>query len=110
MYEPDIIATLSELRRVTKPAGYAMHELFVVGDRALAEVNAGRADRQFPYRTDGMYCISASNPLSSVGYSPERIQHMYAAAGWQIESILPGSWAGRDNGVTYEDIVVARRI
>jgi hypothetical protein len=34
---------------------------------------------------------------------------MLASAGMTLVSVFPGSWSGREDGLSYQDIVVARK-
>ena len=71
-------------------------------------LRCGVADRTLPFRINGALSSSEDNPLTCTAYELSTVKQIYRDAGHEIVDILFGSWAGRDNGVTYQDIVISK--
>lgn len=79
----------------------------VLDDFATETVRKGTADRKLPIEVGGVWTYSQLNPLVCTAYPLELLHKVYSDAGQTILNIDFGSWSGRENGVTYQDIVVS---
>lgn len=108
MYQDPIVSVLKAVGKVMSPTGVCANTWLCIDDYAAYVLRCGLADRKLPYRIGNMWAVSEKSPLMSVAYELETIKEIYAAADHEILDILYGSWSGRDNGVTYIDIVMSR--
>jgi SAM-dependent methyltransferase len=108
MYEDAIIETLRAISKVMAPTGIFINTWLCVDDFAAYATRCGVADRTFPYRFGNMLAVSQKSPLQAVGYPLEIVRNIYDASGHEIIKILYGSWSGRENGVTFQDVVLSR--
>jgi SAM-dependent methyltransferase len=76
----------------------------------LDEQPAGaEATLDFRVAGDGFRTTNAATPETAVAYRREDLEQMLASAGMTLVSVFPGSWSGREDGLSYQDIVVARK-
>ena len=45
-----------------------------------------------------------------MAYKLDHFQKLLASAGFYIERLLPGIWAGRSHGASFQDVLVLRLI
>ncbi len=108
MWMPAINNLLGNLNAVVKPDGVCVNTWLIIDDFARYALSSGVADRKLPYVVDGAHTYSRENPLVCTAYDLGAVEAAYEAAGHRIQKIYWGSWSGRENGVTYQDIVVSR--
>jgi SAM-dependent methyltransferase len=108
MWQPAIIHMLKQFGRLVQPGATCVNTWLIVDKFAAYVLRCDLADRRLPYRVNGALTYQPSNPLMCVAYELEDVRRMYETAGHEIIEILWGSWSGRDNGVTFIDIVVSR--
>lgn len=104
---------LAELGRVLRPGGRVLGTWFVLNDesRAAMATRPGALNLSHVHQGDSQArVVDPVTPESAIGFEQERIVAMHAAAGLRIvEPIRFGSWCGRTDYVSYQDIVVAER-
>jgi SAM-dependent methyltransferase len=99
---------LRSLRDVMRPGGYCVNTWLMIDDFAAYVLRCGLADRALPYQVREAFTYSKENPLVCSAYREETVRRIYREANHEILEVLPGSWAGRDNGVSYQDIIISR--
>lgn len=82
----------------------------ILDDFAAQQVREGKADRVLPISVGGIQTYSQLNPLLCTAYPIGKLEEVYSNAGHRITEILFGSWAGRDNGITYTDLVISEKV
>lgn len=98
---------LAEMARVTRPEGRILATFFLLA----ADSPPPRSGRfSFAHR-HGHYAVdSAEVPEAAVAYAEEWVRERLAAHGLQApEPFRYGTWSGRPEGLSLQDIVVARR-
>lgn len=84
---------------------------FIVDERASQALATGSADRVLPYRVNGVFTYSRTNPLVCTAYTESDMRELYEKSNLEIIEILWGSWRGGvSNGLSYMDIVISRPI
>jgi SAM-dependent methyltransferase len=93
---------LGQIRRVLAPGGRALVTAFVLDpdapDPALA----------FGPVADGMAVVDPAVPEEAVAFESDWLLEALRAAGLDLVAIHPGSWTGREGGLSFQDVVVAR--
>jgi hypothetical protein len=107
MHRQSIINVLRDFSGILKPDGLCVNTWLAIDEFAAYALSCKLADRALPYEVDGFLTYSKENPLVCSAYRLHAIQEIYAAAGHTIVSILWGSWSGRGNGLTYQDVVIS---
>ncbi len=108
MLPGDVAHYLDEIARVLKVGGRCMATFFVLNDESKALIRAGRSTLPFRYEVEGCLTLSTRDPEAAVAYEEEAIFALLSAAGLRLSPpIHYGSWCGRENFLSYQDIVVA---
>jgi hypothetical protein len=73
-------------------------------------MDKGLADRTFPYEVSRCRVQIEKCPEEAVAYEENQIREFYQRHGLRVlEPIRYGSWCGRENGLSYQDMVLAKK-
>lgn len=110
MFLPDVQNYLTEISRMTKSGGITFITFFILETEALINIILNKSSLKFEYELEGGLTISEDIPESAVAYQPELIRSLYNNSHFTIEEpIHYGAWSGRENGLSYQDIIIARK-
>ena len=56
----------------------------------------------------GWHATLEAKPEEAVGFEEEWLLEALRAAGLDLVALHPGSWTGRSEGLSFQDVVVAR--
>ena len=104
----DVVETIKRFRPIAARDAIFVNTWLIVDDFAQDALNLGLTDRRLPIEVGGILTYSDSNPLVCTAFRLREVERIYAEAGHEIQEILYGSWSGRTNGVTYQDIVISK--
>jgi SAM-dependent methyltransferase len=93
---------LGQVRRVLAPGGRMLATFFVVDPEARAPALSFRPV------SGGMAVVDPSLPEEAVAYESEWVLEALRAAGLDLVELHPGLWTGRDDGLSFQDVAVAR--
>jgi SAM-dependent methyltransferase len=93
---------LGQVRRVLAPGGRMLATFFVLDPEAPAPALA------FGPVADGMAVVDPALPEEAVAYESEWLLEALRAAGLDLVELHPGLWTGREDGLSFQDVVVAR--
>lgn len=110
MWADPITRVLRSCNGIMAAGGWCINTWLCVDDFASYTLRCGLADRDLSLRVNGALTTTLDNPLACTAYELSAVREIYARAGHRIEEILWGSWSGRENGVSYQDIIVSRPI
>jgi len=102
MTADEALHELGQVRRVLAPGGRMLATFFVLDPEAPAPALA------FGPVADGMAVVDPALPEEAVAYEPEWVLEALRAAGLDLVELHPGLWTGRDEGLSFQDVVVAR--
>jgi len=102
---------LEEITRLLAPQGNALLTFFLLNERQAELAAAGSNDIQFQYG-EGPYRIRDMGiPESAVAYQEGYILEQLTMQGLVLQSpIYYGTWSGRPDGLSYQDILVAQHV
>jgi ubiquinone/menaquinone biosynthesis C-methylase UbiE len=101
---------LAEITRVLKPRGRCLATFFLITPESLQLITSGAGDFKFVSAVGGHYVADLKTEESAVAYTEETVRELYNKHALQIaEPIRYGSWCGRKDGLSYQDIVIATR-
>jgi len=101
---------LSEVARVLKPGGRCFITCYLLNPEALRMIDAGMSCETFRFEFDGCRIETAENPEHIVAYDESTILCLYEKAGLTLRTpVYHGSWCGRKNGLTHQDVIVAQK-
>lgn len=106
MSGPIIRHYLDEIRRVLRPGGRAVVTCFLLNGESQALIASGgsRLDLVHPYG-DGRVAFP-DNPDYAIGFDETAFGDWLADRGMRVRETLYGSWCGRDEFVSYQDILI----
>lgn len=101
---------LSEIARVLKPGAACVVTFFLLDAEARHGIGRGDAELDFRYEAAGCLTVDRREPETAVAHPEASVRELYARLGLAIqEPIRFGRWSGRSDGLSYQDIVVARK-
>jgi SAM-dependent methyltransferase len=101
---------LAEVRRVLASSGRGLFTHFVLDAKAEELMGQSRASLRFHVPLDDCWSVDPEVPERAIAYSEPTLRRMYGEAGLVIEEPLRfGAWAGRPDGLSYQDIVVVTK-
>ena len=103
-YRDDIESYLRELARALRPGGRVVVTFFLWDEDRLPAIMAGPHPLGFELDADVRFWRE-DDPLWAIGYSFSALDTMAAGAGFDVTSIVRGTWAG-DPGPQLQDVVV----
>lgn len=102
---------LRETARVLAPQGRCLVTWFLLNDASRQLIAAGRSTQPFAHALGDCLTTDALVREQAIAYDETRVRAMYAACGLRCDAPFAyGSWCGRSDYLTYQDIVVARRM
>ena len=107
LLETDATHYLAECERVLVPGGRLFATFFLLNDTSRALMADGRAGLQFLDVDERLAILDESLPEEAVAYDDEWVFETLRANGMELTGLHPGSWSGRDEHVSFQDIVIA---
>jgi ubiquinone/menaquinone biosynthesis C-methylase UbiE len=110
MMPADLEHYISEISRVLKRGGQTLITFFLLDEEARSLMKQHRSHVDFAFHGDGYWTMSASSPEQAVAFEEQYIRQLYKSNNMDVvEPIRFGSWSGRANPVSFQDIIVARK-
>jgi SAM-dependent methyltransferase len=101
---------LSEIRRVLAPGGRCLASFFLLNEESLDSIRSGESTINFRHDFGEYRTKDRDTPEAAIAYPEDYIRSLYAERGLGIvEPIHYGSWPGRRDFLSYQDVVVALR-
>jgi ubiquinone/menaquinone biosynthesis C-methylase UbiE len=99
---------LAEISRILRSGGRCLITLFLLGESP--DLEQGEKTVDFRYDMGAYKTINNKEPESAVAYGELYIRALFEKVGLKVKDpIHYGSWSGRTNFLSYQDIVVARK-
>ncbi|MDZ4695339.1 MAG: class I SAM-dependent methyltransferase [Deltaproteobacteria bacterium] len=110
---PEATHYLKEIGRVLKKGGRVLGTWFLLNEESRKLMVSAPNSPGLVYPMDGnpdVLVYSLDIPRGAVGFSETLVRQLHAQAGLKIaEPWNPGSWCGRADFLSYQDIVVATK-
>lgn len=111
MLPQDMENYLSEVSRVLKKGQRCLITYFLLNAQSLALVDAKLSTLDFKYVLSNYRTTSKTTPESAVAYAETYIRELYEKFGLEIiNPIKYGSWCGRKDYLSYQDIIIAVKV
>ena len=102
---------LSEISRVLKPLGRCFATFFLLNDESRALMHARESKRDFVHEVDGVFTTSQDTPEDAVAIPETAVKSMLDRCRMRLLApVHYGSWCGRTNYLSYQDIVVSEKL
>jgi len=110
MLPSDLENYFSEISRVLKKKGKTLVTYFLMNNESLKLVTQNLSTLDFKYKGEGYWTISNSEPEIAIGYDEDYIKNLFNTSRMRIiNPIHYGSWCGRKEYLSYQDIVIAEK-
>ena len=96
-----------EISRVLKPGGKLLVSFFLLSDRTKFMITQGMADYKFEFNKGNYSVIDDKFTESAVAYEEDYVLGFIKSCGFSSIKVYPGSWCGRKQYTSYQDLVLA---
>jgi SAM-dependent methyltransferase len=107
LLEADATHYLTECERVLAPGGRLFATFFLLNDTSRALMAAGDSGLTFLDVDERLAILDESLPEEAVAYDDEWVFETLRGNGLELVGLHPGSWSGREEFISFQDIVVA---
>lgn len=105
---PDAAANyVCETARVLRPAGMVLATYLLINDETRALATRGALPFAFRVQNARFWAVRERDPEAVVAYPQADVIALFESLGFE-PTVHPGKWAGRAEGMTWQDAVVAR--
>jgi SAM-dependent methyltransferase len=108
MMPDDVEHYLSEVYRVLAP-GRCLISYFLLNEESRRLTDAGNSTLAFTDTGDGYATISREVPERAVAFEEDVVRSLYRNVGLEIVRLDYGSWCGRENFLSYQDLILAAK-
>jgi len=110
MLPEDLENYLSEVARVMRSGGRCLISYFLLNTESLQLVDAKSSTLDFKHASGTYRTTNQTVPEEAVAYNEEYVHNLYDKFGLHIiEPVYYGSWCGRKDSLSYQDIAIASR-
>ena len=102
MRPPEVSNYLSEVARLLKSDGRCLATFFLLND----EQAKGANDLAFNYGEGEWRYVHEHSPESAVAYDESFVMKLLEKYGLVVEKKMYGRWSGREDGLSYQDILL----
>ncbi len=108
MFLDDIRNYVEQIYRVMKPGGRLLLTAFLLNDETESLIKAGKSTLAFDWcEFAGCYTPYPHLPEAAIGIPAPVMSSILSTRGFKIRTEHPGSWCGRTEFTSYQDIIVA---
>lgn len=100
---------LREIHRTLKPEGRCLITYFLITDESKACITEGRSTIAFKLKDDFYHLYDPSSPETIIAYNEEHVRKIHKDAHLPVDLLRYGSWCGRTDYLSYQDIVVSHK-
>lgn len=108
MRPPDVSNYLSEVSRLMKHNGRCLSTFFLLNDDQAALAKQGANTLAFNYGEGEWRYVHEHSPESAVAYDETVVMRLLEEHGLKLEKRFYGRWTGREDGLSYQDILLLR--
>ena len=110
MFRADMENYAGEIQRVLKKGGTCFITMFLLNEESQKLIQEGRSSQSFIHPLDGCVTADTKNPESAVAFQESSVRNLASRLGlFTREPIHFGSWCGRREFLSYQDIVIATK-
>ncbi len=110
MLPQDMENYFCEIARVLKRDGRCLVTFFLLDKKSLQLINTGKSTLNFKYEFGEFRAVDTNTLEDAVCYDEVFVFGLYEKYGLKIKQpIHYGSWCGRSNFLSYQDIIVASK-
>lgn len=101
---------LSEVGRLLKPGGTSFLTFFLINEESKSQISEGNSNYSFTYKISKSYYDVKNNPEGQTAYDELFLREELKTNSLVLKDpIHYGSWCGRDEFTSYQDIIIATK-
>jgi SAM-dependent methyltransferase len=97
---------VSEVARLLKTDGRCLATFFLLNAEQASLAKKGANDLAFNYGAGEWRYVHEHSPESAVAYDESFAMHLLEKYGLVVEKRIYGRWSGREDGLSYQDILI----
>ena len=110
MFPADIENYIQEISRVLKHKGNCLMTFFIINNKSRKLMALPGSSFSFKFHGDGYFCHKESDPEAAIAFEEDYIISLFTSNGMTISNpIHYGSWCCREDYLSFQDIVVAKK-
>ena len=110
MFPADLENYAREITRVLRPGGRCFITMFLLNDESQSLIEKKRSTQDFVHRLEECVTTDPTNPEGSLAFQESYVRTLFGRLGLSVgEPIHYGSWCGRNNFLSYQDVVIATK-
>jgi ubiquinone/menaquinone biosynthesis C-methylase UbiE len=107
MLPGDLEQYLREIVRVLKPRRKCLATFFLINDESQTMIQRKQSTQNFVHEINGCFITNTACPEEAVAYPETYVRELFSRFGLSTrDEIYYGSWCGRSNFLSYQDIVL----
>ncbi len=100
---------LDEIRRVLKSGGRCLCTCFLLNEESQLLVAAGKSSQNLVYELEDCFTASTKVPEAAIGFREPLLLQWIAELGFSVRGQYGGSWCGRAEFTTYQDMLILEK-
>jgi len=102
---------LREIARLSSPSGRCLATFFLLNPEQAARAASGLNRIDFRFSGEGEYRYAYPEmPERAIAYPEDALRTWAASSGLKVEEVYFGTWSGRPDGLSYQDLVVFKTV
>ncbi len=101
---------IAEIGRVIRPGGTVLATYFLLNPEARDLLAGGMGLYDFRFCLDNSKIISRETPEAAIAHDEDEVHTFYEQSGLLVDQVRYGSWCGREQFLSIQDIVVAKAV
>ena len=93
--------------RFLTPSGRCLISYFLLNEESLRLIETGASPLDFPHALEGCRTASREVPEAAIAFAEDWIRGVYGNLGLEVSRIDYGSWCGRRDYLSYQDLILA---
>ncbi|KAB7730436.1 methyltransferase domain-containing protein [Rudanella paleaurantiibacter] len=110
MPKPELENYIGQIGRVLKPGGRCLATFFLLDEESRRLMPSPRSRYNLQYELDGRYVADLSDPDICTGFDKQYVLDLLQQKGFNpAPAFYPGTWCGRLEGKSFQDILVFQK-
>jgi SAM-dependent methyltransferase len=110
MLKNDMTHYLRETSRVLRPGGKCLITFFLLNEQSRKLISSGLSSLDFRFPQDGCWTADEKLPENALAYEEEYIRGVFSESSLLLENLQFGAWCGRNEYLSYQDVLIAQRV